>query len=140
LDLSALYARGTLSNTAEANVQYPGTPNPIPASFYGWYLQAAYNVWQSGDYRLAPFVRYERYNMGASYEGLAPGFGPTPSGLFPTSPVPNSFGTYPIPNDIVSTIGANFYTAPGVVFKVDYQHFNVNRDFSRLDLGMGLAF
>jgi opacity protein-like surface antigen len=73
-DLSALYARGTFSNTAAANQLNPGAANPMPAAFYGWFMQAAYNVWQKGDYRLAPFVRYERYNMGAKYEGLAPGF------------------------------------------------------------------
>jgi hypothetical protein len=26
------------------------------------------------------------------------------------------------------------------VFKVDYQWFELNRDFTRLDLGLGLAF
>jgi hypothetical protein len=138
--ISALYAQGSFSNTAAANIQNPGTANPIPARFYGWYLETAYNLWQSGDYRLTPFVRYERYNMGSDYQGLAPGFGPRPSGLFPTSGTPNSFGVYPFANDIVSTVGANFYVTPSVVFKLDVQHFSVNKDFSRVDLGMGLAF
>jgi hypothetical protein len=138
--LSALYAQGTYSNTAEANEEYPGTANPIPAKFYGWYLEAGYNLWQSGDYRLSPFVRYERYNMGASYEGLAPGFGPRPSGPFPTGDASGNFSTYPYAADIVSTVGANFYVTPHLVFKTDVQHFSVNKDFSRVDFGMGLAF
>jgi hypothetical protein len=37
-------------------------------------------------------------------------------------------------------VGANFYTTPHVVFKVDYQWFEDNRTFDRLDFGMGLAF
>lgn len=126
-DLSALYAHGSFTHTAEANAQNPGATNPLPASFYGWYVQAAYNVWQSGGSRIAPFVRYEKYNMGASYEGIAPGFSPTPA-------------SFPSPHDTVATIGANFYLNPNVVFKVDYQRFKLNRDFSRIDLGLGLQF
>jgi opacity protein-like surface antigen len=125
-DLSALYARGTLSNTAAANQLNPGAANPMPSAFYGWYMQAAYNIWQKGDYRLAPFVRYERYNMAEKYEGLAPGFA-SPSG-------------WPLLADTVYTIGANFYLNPNVVFKVDYQRFKQNRDFSRVDLGLGVSF
>jgi hypothetical protein len=140
LDLQALYARGTISNTGEANALYPGTANPIPASFDGWFVQGAYNVWQSGGYRLAPFLRYEKYDMGASYEGIAPGFSATPTGSVPSSTVPTTFSTFAIPHDTVDTIGANFYLNPNVVFKIDYQKFRVNTDFSRLDLGMGLQF
>ncbi|MBA1071234.1 porin, partial [Escherichia coli] len=88
--------------------------------------QAAYNLWQKGDYRFAPFVRYERYNMAEKYEGLAPGF-TMPAG-------------WPSLSDTVYTIGANFYLNPNVVFKVDYQRFKQNRDFSRVDLGLGVSF
>ncbi|AMP39672.1 MULTISPECIES: porin [Ralstonia solanacearum species complex] len=125
-DLSALYAYGTFSNTAAVNLQNPGAANPMPAAFYGWYVQAAYNVWQKGDYRVAPFVRYERYNMGSKYEGLAPGFTPVAG--------------WPALYDTVYTIGANFYLNPNVVFKIDYQRFTQNRDFSRVDLGLGVSF
>lgn len=138
--LSALYAQGTISNTAAANSQFPGTANPIPSRFDGWFVEAGYKLWESGDYKLTPFARYEHYNMGAGYEGLAPGFGPRPTGLFPTSNTPGSFGTYPYAYDDVSTVGANFYLSSGVVFKVDYQHFKVNSNFSRIDFGLGLAF
>lgn len=132
-DLSALYAHGSFSHTAEANASAAAAAaangqsltNPLPASFYGWYLQAAYNA-HVGGYRLAPFVRYEKYNMAASYEGVGSGFA-----------LPDGF---PVPHDTVYTVGANFYLNPNVVFKVDYQRFKINRDFSRLDLGLGVQF
>jgi hypothetical protein len=37
-------------------------------------------------------------------------------------------------------VGASFYVTPHVVFKVDYQTFDVNKDLTRFDLGMGLNF
>jgi hypothetical protein len=126
-DLSALYANGTISNAGAANALVPGTANPMPSRFDGWFAQVGYNLWQSGGYRLVPFGRYEYYNMGASYEGIAPGFSPTPVG-------------FPIPHDHVATVGANFYLNPNVVLKVDYQKFSTNTDFTRFDLGLGLAF
>ena len=125
-DLSALYARGMISNTAAANQLNPGAANPMPSAFYGWFVQGAYNVWQKGDYRVTPFVRYERYNMGEKYAGLVPGF-VAPAG-------------WPSLSDTVYTVGANFYLNPNVVFKVDYQRFTKNRDFSRVDLGLGVSF
>ena len=140
LDLEALYARGTISNTAAANALYPGTPNPVPASFDGWFVQGAYNVWQSGTQHLSPFARYEKYDMGASYEGIAPGFSAYPTGPVPNPSSPTTFSTFAIPHDTVGTVGLNYYLNPNVVFKVDYQKFRVNTDFSRFDLGMGLQF
>lgn len=134
-DLSALYARGYISNTAQVNAQFPGTANPMPASFYGWYVQAAYSIWQHGSYRAVPFARFERYNMGAKYEGIAPGFSATPS-----QAVSASGATFAKPYDIVMTAGLNFYLNPNVVLKVDYQRFRINRDFSRVDVGLGVYF
>ncbi|MBV8143958.1 MAG: porin [Gammaproteobacteria bacterium] len=123
-DLTALYARGTVSNAAAANAANPGSPNPIPAAFYGYYLQGAYQAWEHGDYRLSPFARFERYSMGASYEGTA---GP-------------DYGQWPQNHDRVWTVGANFYLGPHVVLKGDYQWFEVNPGFSRFDLGLGVSF
>jgi hypothetical protein len=137
-DLSGLYARGTISNTASANAANPGSPNPLPASFDGYYLQAAYQLWQRGDYRLNPFVRFERYNMGASYEGTS---GPLlPMGQVPMSAVPGDYGVWPQNHDRVWTTGANFYIGPHLVLKGDYQWFEVNPGFNRFDLGLGVAF
>jgi hypothetical protein len=137
-DLSALYAHGAISNLTIANASNPGSPNPIPSEFYGYYLQSAYTLWDQGDYRLVPFARWERYNMGSRYEGTT---GPVvPSGLVPISGNPGDYGYWPINRDRVWTVGANFYTTPHVVFKVDYQWFDLNSDFTRFDLGVGVAF
>lgn len=131
-DLSALYASGTISHTDEANVANPGASNPLPAAFYGYYGQAAYTVWSRGDARLAPFLRAERYNMGSRFEGLAPGFGATPG---TSAAVP-----WPHQADTVYTVGANYYLNANVVIKLDYQNFRTNTSFTKLDLGLGLAF
>jgi hypothetical protein len=137
-DLSALYARGSISNLGTANAANPGSPNPIPSEFYGYFAQAAYGLWERGDYRLAPFVRWEHYNMGSRYAGTA---GPvTPTGLVPLSGTPSDVGYWPRNQDRVWTVGANFYTTPHVVFKADYQWFELNGDFNRFDLGLGLNF
>jgi hypothetical protein len=135
-DLSALYARGSISDTAAVNSLNPGSPNPLPASFYGYYLQGAYRVWERAEYRLAPFARFERYNLGASYSGTP---GPAiPSGLVPLSG--GDLGFWPQNHDRVWSVGANFYIGPHLVLKGDYQWFQENVDFKRFDLGLGVAF
>ena len=134
-DLSALYAQGSISNTALVNAQFPGTANPMPASFYGGYVQAAYNIWQSGDQRAVPFARAERYNMGAKYEGIAPGFSAQP-----IQPVTADGQVFAKPYDNVLTLGLSYFLNPNVVFKGDYQWFSTNTNFNRLNLGMGLTF
>ncbi|MGH8259617.1 MAG: porin, partial [Steroidobacteraceae bacterium] len=137
-DLSALYAHGAISHLAVVNAEVPGSPNPIPSAFYGYYFQAAYDLWQRGGMRLAPFARWERYELGASYEGTA---GPDiPAGLVPLSAAPGRYGYWPLDHDRVWTAGANFYLTPGVVLKADYQRFRMNADFTRFDLGLGLSF
>ena len=137
-DLAAIYARGTVSNTASANSVNPGSPNPIPASFYGYYLQGAYALWESGDYHLDPFARFERYDMGASYEGTTVPV--IPSGKVPLSAAPGDYGLWPQNHDRVWTAGANFYIGPHLVLKGDYQWFEVNPGFNRFDLGIGVSF
>lgn len=137
-DLSALYARGTISNLAVANGENPGSPNPIPSAFYGYFFQAAYDIWQKGDYRVSPFARWEVYNMGSSYEGSP---GPDlPNGTVPLDAVPGDYGQWPRNYDRVWTVGANLYATPHVVLKLDYQHFMINNGFTRFDLGLGLNF
>ncbi|MDR0481070.1 MAG: hypothetical protein LBG66_04195, partial [Gallionellaceae bacterium] len=118
LDVSALYADGRISNTAQANLRYAGTANPMPASFNGGYLQAAYTVWERDEQRLTPFIRGERYNMGKSYDGIAPGFAPPPN-----APVTADGSVFLAPRDTVWTAGLNYYLTDGVVFKADYQWF-----------------
>jgi len=133
-ELSAVYAQGRISNTSTFNLANAGASNPLPSEFLGYYLQGAYTVWQNGGYRLAPFARWEHYDMGASYEGIPPGFTTVPAGLA------SDGRPWPQPRDRVWTVGASFYVTPHVVFKVDYQTFDVNKDLTRFDLGMGLNF
>ena len=122
-DLSALYARGTISDTAALNAPLVGNPTLIPSAFDGYYVQGAYKVWSRQDYALSPFVRWERFNTGKSYADLGPGL--TPPAL---------------PTETVWTAGANFQVTPGVVVKADYQWFSVNKNSNRFDLGLGWSF
>jgi hypothetical protein len=133
-EISAVYAHGHISNTATFNLDNAGASNPVPSEFLGYYLQGAYNVWDSGGYRLAPFARWEHYDIGASFNGIPKGFTTVPAG-----PASDS-RPWPQPQDRVWTVGANFYVNPHVVLKFDYQWFDVNKDFTRFDLGLGLAF
>jgi len=122
-DLSALYSRGTISNTAAFNTPLVGSTSLVPASFDGWYAQAAYRLWSRGDLSLAPFVRWEEFNTARSFASLGTGLTPDAA-----------------PTERVVTIGANFNVGPGIVFKADYQRFRVNGDADRFNLGMGWSF
>ncbi len=133
-DLSAVYARGQISKTGTYNFDNAGVSNPLPSQFLGYYLQGAYTVWQTDHYRLSPFARWEHYDMGHAFQGVPPGFTTVPAGLA-SDGLP-----WPKTHDRVWTFGANFYLDPHIVLKADYQVFEVNKDFSRFDLGLGLAF
>ena len=122
-DLSALYSRGTISNTAAFNTPLVGSTSLVPASFDGWYAQAAYRLWSRGDLSLAPFIRWEEFNTARSFASLGTGLTPDAA-----------------PTERVVTIGANFNVGPGIVFKADYQRFRVNGDADRFNLGMGWSF
>ena len=123
LDLQALYARGTLSDTDKINAAAGlalGSDKAAPKSFYGWYGQAAYHVWQQGDLDVAPFVRYERYNTQAS---VAAGYTVDPKN-----------------SETVTTLGVNFKLHPQVVLKADYQNYQTDNLKDRINLGMGYMF
>ena len=122
-DLSALYARGRISNVDALNLTFAGDTTPVPSSFYGWYAQAAYRLLKSGDYTLSPFVRYEQFNTAKSY-----------------SAVPAGLGVATGPDEKVVTLGANLRIGEGVVLKADYQKFREDSSRDRLDLGAGFAF
>lgn len=122
-DLSALYAKGTISDTRALNLTFAGMPTPVPKEFYGWYTQAAYKIWQNGSYKLLPFVRYEAVNTAAAYE-----------------PMPLGLGVATAKTEHVTTLGASFYLHPNVVLKLDYQDFELDSARNSLNLGLGLAF
>ena len=126
-DLSALYARGTISDTEKLNLTFVGNPYPVPKSFWGSYVQGAWRVWDNGQSSLAPFVRYEAFNTAASFE-----------------PVPRGLGVPDTDTERVWTVGVNYYLTPEVVFKADYQHFNITDELlgygARFDLGVGYQF
>lgn len=122
-DLSALYARGQISNTEALNETLVGNPTPVPRSFAGWYTQAAYQLLKVDDYVLSPFVRYEQFNTAKSYAAL-------PAGL----------GVATTPDEKVTTVGANLKVGEGVVLKADYQKFKEDKTRDRLNLGMGFSY
>jgi hypothetical protein len=126
-DLSAIYTRGTISDAEKLNLTFVGNPYPVPESFWGGYVQGAWRVWQSGDSSLVPFLRYEAFNTAAAFASVPLGLG-----------VPSA------DTERVSTIGVNYYLTPEVVFKADYQHFNITDEVlgygSRFDLGVGYQF
>lgn len=122
-NLQALYAHGSISNTQAVNLANIGSATPIPEAFHGWYLQAAYKLWQHGGYALHPFVRYERFNT-------ADGYAAQPAGL----------GLAGAQTETVRTYGASFYITPDVVLKADYQDFGVQKNNNRFNLGLGFQF
>ena len=126
-DLSALYSRGTISDTQALNLTYLGEPTPVPKAFWGGYAQGAWRALEWGQSSLVPFLRYEEFNTGAAY-----------------AQQPAGFGTPALPTQRVWTAGANYYLNPNVVFKVDYQRFDYDDEAlgygNRIDLGLGYQF
>lgn len=123
LDLRALYAQGHLSDAAKVNSAFAGVDNQVASGFYGWYAEAAYHVWKSGDHDLAPFIRYEKWDTQADLASN-------------TVRKPGS------ENDIW-TVGANYWPHPQVVLKADYQTFDNpdgDKGDKRLNLGLGYMF
>jgi hypothetical protein len=122
-DLSALWTYGRITDTTGLNATFVGDQTPVPSSFGGWYLQGAYRLWQSGDYTLSPFGRFESFNTARSYSTL-------PAGLDASS----------LPYERVATVGANLYVGQGVVLKADYQKFRDDKSRDRVNLGVGFAY
>lgn len=122
-DLSALYARGEIRNVDGLNLTFAGEPNPVPASFAGWYAQAAYQLFKSGDYVFSPFARYENFNTAKRF-----------------SSVPAGLGVPAAKDERVYTVGANLKVGEGVVLKLDYQKFGEAKTRDRLNLGVGFSY
>ena len=122
-DISALYAKGTISNTEALNLTFVGNPTLVPKEFWGAYGQVAYKLWSQGDYSLSPFIRYERFNTAAKFADIG-------AGLTPEAAATES----------VITTGASFRLHPNVVLKADYQKFKVDNLRDRFNLGLGFMF
>ena len=122
-DLSALYAQGHISRTADFNVTLVGNDYLMPSRFSGWYTQAAYKLWSNGDLTLSPFARFERFNTREAFADIGPGLTPDAAKA-----------------ESVITVGANLAVGSGVVFKADVQRFKQSTTENRLNLGMGWAF
>jgi hypothetical protein len=122
-DLSALWAYGRISDTTALNLTFVGNPTPVPSSFAGWYMQAAYQLWQSSDYVLSPFARFESFNTARSYSAVPAGLGVPSTGY-----------------ERVATVGANLRVGQGVVLKADYQKFKDDKSRDRVNLGLGFAY
>ncbi|RTL42837.1 MAG: hypothetical protein EKK53_11350 [Burkholderiales bacterium] len=122
-DLSTVYTRGSISNTASLNLPLVGNDTLIPKTFDGFYVQGAYKIWSSGDYALLPFVRWERFNTAKSYADLGAGLTPDAAR-----------------SERVVTVGANFKLTDNVVLKADYQRFREATEANRYNLGVGWSF
>jgi hypothetical protein len=64
-ELKALAAYGTLSGARELTLSLPSGAGLLGSDLYGWYVEAAYDLWPLFSTRklyLAPFFRFERYN------------------------------------------------------------------------------
>lgn len=123
LDLQALYAQGMLSDTDRINTAAAlalGSNKAAPKAFFGWYGQAAYHVWKSGDLDVAPFLRYERYN---TQQAVDEGY---------TSDINN--------DETVTTAGVNVKLHPQVVLKADFQRYQTDSRKDRINLGVGYMF
>ena len=118
-DLSALYARGSITGAGGFNATFAGAPYLVPNRFDGFYAQAAYRFRLSGDYAISPFARYEIVNTGRGFDGAAAA-GYQTEGL--------------------TTVGANFNLTPTVVVKADVQRYKVAKDSDRFNLGLGFSF
>ncbi|HSI96462.1 MAG TPA: porin [Methylophilaceae bacterium] len=120
LDLRALYAQGHLGDADDIKT---ATGINVAESFYGWYAEAAYKVWQNGDQSAAPFVRYEAWDT--------------------HDDVPSNVTRNRNNKNNAWTVGANYWPHPQVVLKGDYQVFDKpdsTKGEKRLNMGMGYMF
>ena len=118
-DLTALYARGSITGAAALNATFAGAPYLVPNAFDGFYAQAAYKFRLTGDYAIAPFARYEIVNTGRGFDGSSN----------------TGYKT-----EGIATLGANFNITPTVVVKADMQRYKVVSDNNRFNLGLGFSF
>ena len=122
-DLSAVYARGSITGAGELNATFAGAPYLVPKAFDGMFVQAAYKFALAGGYSIAPFARYERINTGRQFDAVVPGL---------------NVAAYE--TEGIATIGANFNLTRSVVLKADIQRYKVVKDSDRFNIGLGYSF
>lgn len=125
LDLQGLYAAGRIGDADRLNAAFlASSPAPFaaPKALKGWYTQAAYHVFKQGDFDLAPFVRYERYEI-RQQEDVANGLLQDPKNL-----------------ERVTTLGLNFRLHSQVVLKTDVQTYATDKTKNRFNVGVGYLF
>jgi hypothetical protein len=126
-ELTALYAEGHISDTADLNLTFIGNPTLVPKRFWGAYGQVAYRGWSVGSMRVEPFLRYEQVNTAAEYADIGEGL--TPAAL---------------PTMTAATFGTTLRLTPDVVFKLDYQDFHDAPPelglVDRFNLGVGYMY
>ena len=118
-DLQALYSLGTLSDAAQVT---EAIRQAAPKRMEGWFLQAAYHLWARGDMDLAPFVRYEEFDIDQKVD------------------LTSGYLRDRTARDNVATLGLSFKPYPEVVVKADYQNYEKNSGFSSFNLGLGYMF
>jgi hypothetical protein len=121
--LSALYAQGSFSKTAQLNAPLVGQPTLFPKRFDGALVEAGYKLWQHEDLSLEPFARWEQFNTGRRYANLGAGLTPAQRAT-----------------ERVTTLGSSLFIGEGVVLKADYQIFQQADDANRFNLGLGWSF
>jgi hypothetical protein len=128
LELQALYAAGTLGDADQvtaailAAVATPAEAFAAPKKMTGSYVQAAYHAYKQGDLDVAPFVRFERFDITQAEDPA--------NGLLQD---PNN-------NERVRTIGINFKIHPRVVLKTDVQRYHTDKSKDRFNIGIGYMF
>lgn len=128
LELQALYAAGTLGDADQvtaailAAAATPAEAFAAPKKMTGSYVQAAYHVYKQGDLDVAPFVRFERFDITQAEDPA--------NGLLQD---PNN-------NERVRTIGINFKIHPQVVLKTDVQRYHTDKSKDRFNIGIGYMF
>ncbi len=118
----ALRERPHLKYRRRSTLTFVGNPTLIPESFYGWYGQAAYHLFDWDGNSLRPFVRFERLNTASNYPDLSPGLTPENG-----------------PDQDIITGGFSFLFAQGVVLKADYQHFHGTGGSDQINFGHGIS-
>jgi hypothetical protein len=126
LDLQALYSAGTLGDadrvTAALLAADPATAFAAPKSMKGWYAQAAYHVYQRGNFDVAPFVRFERIDIRQAEDPA------------------NNLLQDPNNDERIKTLGVNVWVHPQVVLKADVQRYTTDKTQDAYRLGLGFMF